>query len=101
VEITAPAELATQLDALGGLDRSVRLEVAGSPVVPVLEEDSDPTEGPGAVRSLRFHLSAEQRAAVVGAVGEVMLVAEHPAYSARAVLDEAQCRALRDDLLIS
>lgn len=98
LEITDPAELAARLGTLGGIEAAVHLEVGGRRAAQVHEPGRSRDDRTSSVHYLRFRLDDTLRAAFLRGE-EVALVADHPAYSARTVLDEAQRMALSADLL--
>ena len=98
VEVTDPAELAQRLGELRGLEAAVHLEVDGERVAAAHEEGRSREDRTSTVHYLRFHLSDDQRSALLRGA-EVALVAEHPALRARTVLSEDQRMALAGDLL--
>jgi len=98
LEITDPAELAARLGTLAGIEAAVHLEVGGRRAEQVHEPGRSRDDRTSSVHYLRFRLDDAQRAGFCGGE-EVALVADHPAYAARAVLAESQRMALAADLL--
>ncbi|HET9050559.1 MAG TPA: DUF3501 family protein [Candidatus Dormibacteraeota bacterium] len=98
LEITDPAELTPRLGELRGIEAAVHLEVGGERVTGVAEDGRSRAGRTSSVHSLRFRLTEEQQAAFVGGAVEVALVADHPAYRARATLDDRQRLAVGADL---
>jgi Protein of unknown function (DUF3501) len=90
-----PAEAGRRLRELPGLAGHVHLEVDGTRAERT--DASPPGADEEAVTLLRFRLTDEQCAAVA-AGGEVVVLCDHPRHRARAVLDDAQRRALAEDL---
>jgi uncharacterized protein DUF3501 len=99
IEITDPAELASRLDELRGIEAAVQLEVGGERVEQVHEAGRTRDDRTSGVHYLRFRLGEAQRAAFLSGGFEVAVVADHPAYSVRTALDERQRMALSADLL--
>jgi hypothetical protein len=97
IESEDAAELGRRLRDLPGIAGHVHLEVEG------LRVERVPAEGDGVgrrdqpVEHLRFRLTEGQCEAIARG-GEVAVVCDHPGHRARAVLDEAQRRALAEDL---
>ncbi|TMD90889.1 MAG: DUF3501 family protein [Chloroflexi bacterium] len=92
-----PAEAGRRMRDLPGLSAHVHLEVDGSRVERVETAASPPEAGDETVALLRFRLSEDQCAAVERG-GEVVALCDHPGHRARTVLDDAQRRALAEDL---
>ncbi len=80
---------------LPGISGHVHLEVDGARAERVVAGGRELGDEP--VEHLRFRLTEAQCAAVAGG-GEVVVCCDHPAQRARTVLDEAQRRALAEDL---
>lgn len=99
VEITDPAELATRLNALRGIEEAVHIEIGGVRIAQRHERGRSRDDRTGSVHYLRFALDDAQRAAFLDGASEIAVVADHPAYAVRAVLDERQRMALSADLV--
>jgi uncharacterized protein DUF3501 len=82
---------------LPGIAGHVHLEVDGARAERVATGPIAPELGDEPVEYLRFRLTEEQCAAIT-AGGEVVVCCDHPAHRARTQLDEAQRRALAEDL---
>jgi hypothetical protein len=82
---------------LPGISGHVHLEVDGARAERVATGAAASELGDEPVEHLRFRLTEEQCAAIAGG-GEVVVCCDHPAHRARTVLDEAQRRALAEDL---
>ena len=100
IEITDPAELAARLNELRGIETAVHLEIGGERVAATHEEGRTRDDRTSSVHYLRFRLDESQRAAFLSGGFEIAVVADHPGYAARAVLDEQQRAALGEDLLV-
>lgn len=85
------------LRELPGLAAHLHLEVDGVRAERVEVGPASPERGDEPVEHLRFRLSEGQRTAVAGG-GEVAVLCDHPGHRARTVLEEAQRRALAEDL---
>jgi hypothetical protein len=85
------------LRELPGISGQVHLEVGGERADRVEVGPAGPERGDEPVEHLRFRLSEAQRAAVA-AGAEVAIRCDHAGHRARTVLDEAQRRALAEDL---
>lgn len=99
IEITDPAELATRLNELRGVEGAVHLEIGGERVDRIHEQGRSREDRTSSVHYLRFRLQDSQRAAFLSGGFEVALAVDHPAIQARAVLSEDQRMALSADLL--
>jgi hypothetical protein len=97
VETEDAAALGRRMRALPGISGHVHLEVDGTRAERVVIGGPGLPLGDEPVEYLRFRLSEEQCVAVA-AGGEVVVCCDHPDHRARAVLDEAQRRALAEDL---
>jgi len=96
VDVADPAELAQAIADLGGIERSVYLDIGGERVggLPDVGEAEDEAAG---AWHISFPLGDPHRDAwSTGA--EIAVGVEHPAYSARVVLGEEQRRAIGADL---
>jgi Protein of unknown function (DUF3501) len=82
---------------LPGISGHVHLEVDGARAERVAAGAAGSAPGDEPVEYLRFRLTEEQCAAIAGG-GEVVVCCDHPAHRTRTVLDEAQRRALAEDL---
>ncbi|HEY2702433.1 MAG TPA: DUF3501 family protein [Candidatus Dormibacteraeota bacterium] len=82
---------------LPGISGHVHLEVDGVRAERVVAGPGAPELGDEPVEHLRFRLTEAQCAAIAGG-GEAVVCCDHPAHRARTVLDEAQRRALAEDL---
>lgn len=98
LEIADPADLAARLTTLGGIEAAVHLEVGGRRAAQVHEPGRSRDDRTSSVHYLRFELDDALRSSLLRG-DEVALVADHPAYSARTVLDEPQRMAISADLL--
>lgn len=99
IEITDQAELSRRLGELRGIESAVHLEVGGTRVQVRHEEGRSREDRTSSVHYLHFRLSEQERAAFLSGGFDVCVVADHPAYSARAALEERQRMALAEDLL--
>lgn len=99
IEITDPAELATRLNELRGVEEAVHIEIGGVRVPQRHEPGRSRDDRTSSVHYLRFALDDVQRAAFLDGASEIAVVADHPGYAARTVLDEQQRMALSSDLL--
>jgi hypothetical protein len=97
LECDDAAEVRRRLRELPGLAAHVHLEIDGSRAERVDSAGSMPEGGDASVELLRFRLTEEQCAALERG-GEVSIVCDHPGHRARTVLDDAQRRALAEDL---
>jgi hypothetical protein len=97
VETEDAAALGRRMRELPGISGHVHLEVDGIRAERVVIGGPGLPLGAEPVEYLRFRLSEEQCAAVTGG-GEVVVCCDHPEHRARTVLDEAQRRALAEDL---
>jgi Protein of unknown function (DUF3501) len=97
LECDDAAEVSRRMRQLPGLSAHVHLEIDGSRVERVDTPASTPEAADESVELLRFRLTGEQRAALA-AGGEVVVLSDHPRLRARTVLDDAQRRALAEDL---
>ena len=96
IDVADPAELAQAIADLGGVERTVYLDVGGDRVAGVPDDAEAEDEAAGAWH-VGFPLGApHQDAWRTGA--EIAVGVEHPACSARVVLAEAQRRAIGADL---
>ena len=97
LECDDAATAGRRLRELPGISGHVHLEVDGGRAerVSIAAEGLEVGEKP--VELLRFRLTEEQVAALERG-GEVVVLCDHPGHRARAVLDEAQRRALAEDL---
>jgi hypothetical protein len=97
LEADDAATVGRRLRELPGLSEHIHLEVDGA------RAERVPTDAPGLgvvdrpVELLRFRLS-EQQCDAIERGGEVVVLCSHPGYRARTALDEAQRRALAEDL---
>ncbi|MCL4461579.1 MAG: DUF3501 family protein [Nitrospirae bacterium] len=102
IEITEESRIRDTLDTLQGLDRGpyLHLVFAGERVTASFEPDRSTDEKLSSVHYLTFGFTEKQRSMFLGlSEGEkVMLLSDHPRYSAMAVLSPATIRSLRDDL---
>ena len=99
IEIADPTLRAAALAKLGGIEKSLTLNIGDEIPVPAFDKRPiDPQfERPGqatAVYYLGFKPSAEQRRAFVSGAGEVWLKTSHPEYRHAAALSNAQRREL-------
>jgi hypothetical protein len=100
-EIDDPVRRARVLGALGGVEETVFLEVAGERVRAVAEADVDRTTAEGkasSVQFLHFQFTPEQAAKFRASGARVLLGIEHQAYAHMTVLPEAVRTALAADL---
>lgn len=97
LETEDAAALGRRMRELPGIARHVHLEVEGTRAERVDAAASGLEPGDEPVEHLRFRLTEEQCAALAHG-GEVVVSCDHPAHRARTVLDEAQRRALAEDL---
>jgi hypothetical protein len=100
IEIDDAARRKRVLGAMGGIEESVFLEIAGETVHGVPETDQDRTTAEGkasSVQFVHFPLSPAQITAFRGAGARVVLGLTHPSYSHRTVLPEPIRLALADD----
>ena len=99
VELTSEELLRQWLPRLVGIQRHVHVEVDGSRVsgVPDDEERLTRDEVTATVHYLKFGFDADQRGRF--AAGPVRIVVDHPAYSATVDLDDDQRVELAADLL--
>lgn len=100
-EIDDPARRQRFLAALGGVEETAFLKVAGETIKGVPEADVDRTSAAGkasSVQFIHFPFTAEQAAAFKADGAEVVLGFSHPAYAHMTVLSEAVRRALASDL---
>ena len=96
VDVADPAELAQAIADLGGIERSVYLDIGGERVGGLPDAGEAEDEAAGAWH-ISFALGDPHRDAwSTGA--EIAVGVEHPAYSARVVLGEEQRRAIGADL---
>jgi len=93
-DAAAQGRLLRELPRISG---HLHLEVDGERAERLEAGPSGPEHGDEPVEHLRFRLTDAQRAAL-SAGGEVAVVCDHPGHRARTVLDEAQRRALAEDL---
>ena len=99
IEITDPAELTARLNDLRGIEASVHLEVGGERVEQWHEPGRSRDDRTSSVHYLRFRLGEDRRGAFLSGEVEVAVAVDHPACTARTVLDERQRLALSADLL--
>jgi hypothetical protein len=97
VETEDAAALGRRMRELPGISGTVHLEVDGIRAERVVIGGPGLPLGGEPVEYLRFRLSEEQCSAIAGG-GEVVVCCDHPEHRARTVLDEAQRRALAEDL---
>ena len=96
LEVDDPADLNAAVVRLDGVEDTVFLEVAGARVRGVPEEVF--LKGEGALAHyLRFSLTSEQRAAIVGG-SPVLAGSDHPNCAMTVELDDEHRRALAADL---
>ena len=98
LEITDPAELASRLGELRGIENSVYLEVEGERIAPSAEPGRERDDRTSSVHYVRFRLNDAQRAAALRG-GSIAVVADHPGCSSRTELSDDQRAALAADLL--
>ncbi len=97
IEYEDPAERDRRLRELVGLERHVRIEVAGEVCPAHFDERQTSPERISSVHYVSFPLTP--RAAYAICQGErPTIVIDHPQMKARATLDERQTRALAEDL---
>jgi hypothetical protein len=100
LEIPDPVQRANMLARLGHIEKHTFLEVDGSRVAAVAEEDVERTKEDGktsSVHFLRFPLTAAQIAAFRDPAKRVMLGFDHPHYGHLAILSDVARRALSAD----
>jgi hypothetical protein len=97
LETEDAAALGRRLRELPGISAHVHLEVDGTRAERVMTGAPGLPDADEPVEYLRFRLSEEQCAGVARG-GEVVVCCDHPDHRARTVLDEAQRRALAEDL---
>jgi Protein of unknown function (DUF3501) len=96
LEVEDPADLAAAAAQLDGVEQTVSIEVAGTPVRGVPEAVSPPGESVPA-HFLRFRLEPDQRAAIL-AGSAIAVATDHPGLAVTVQLDEEQRRAVASDL---
>src|SRR4029077_13249418 len=77
LEITDPAELASRLGELRGIEKSVYLEVDGERIAPVAGPGRERDDRAGSVHYVRFLLNEAQRATALRG-GSIAVVVDHP-----------------------
>lgn len=100
IEITESERIKEILDGLQGIDdgRSIFIELGPDRIYGEFEAGHSKEDKLSAVHYVRFRLSPEQRAAFRGDGTPAALVADHPKYRTRIVLDNAVRRELSGDL---
>ncbi len=102
IEITDEGQIRETLDSLQGLDRGpfIHIAFAGEKVTADFEPDRSTEEKLSSVHYVTFRFSEKQRAVFMDlpAGGRVMLVSEHPRYSAMAMVPSEMVQQLKDDL---
>jgi hypothetical protein len=99
-EIADAARRARVLAALGGVEQTFSITVAGAAIPGVPEEDVDRTNAAGkasSVQFVHFRLSPDQIAAFQSGDGEVVVAVGHANYAHMAVMPAAVRRALAGD----
>ncbi len=102
IEITEESRIRETLDSLQGLDRGpyLHLVFGGERVTANFEPDRSTEEKLSSIHYLTFPFSEKQRSTFLGLPeGErVMLLSDHPRYSAMSVLSPGTIRSLQGDL---
>ncbi|AKS22982.1 MAG: uncharacterized protein C75L2_00780033 [Leptospirillum sp. Group II 'C75'] len=102
IEITEEGRIRETLDTLQGLDRGPYLHLAfgGERVTAQFEPDRSTDEKLSSVHYLTFPFTEKQRSGFLGLPeGErVMLLSDHPRYSAMTILSPGAIRSLQGDL---
>jgi hypothetical protein len=102
IEITDEGQIRETLDSLQGLDRGpfIQIAFAGEKVTADFEPDRSTEEKLSSVHYVTFRFSEKQRTLFMDlpADGRVMLVSEHPRYSAMAMLPSGMVQQLKEDL---
>jgi hypothetical protein len=102
LEIGDPERRARELARLGGLEETVRLQVAGASIAARPETDVERTKADGktsSVHFLKFPFQAEQIAEFRKPGARVLLGFEHPAYGHMAVLPDAVRQEIAKDFV--
>lgn len=102
IEITDEGKIRDTLDSLQGLDRGPFLHIAfsGERVTAEFEPDRSTEEKLSSVHYVTFRFSEKQRTLFMDlpAGGRIMLVSEHPRYSAMAMVPPEMVQQLKEDL---
>ena len=102
IEITEEGRIRETLDTLQGLDRGpyLHLAFAGERVTAMFEPDRSTDEKLSSVHYLTFPFTEKQKSLFLGLPdGErVLLLSDHPRYSAMTVLSPGTLRSLQGDL---
>lgn len=98
IEITDPARIRSDLDALVGIDEHVFLEIGGERVRARFDEKQLSEDRISAVHYLRFSLTPEQIERFQEPDVPVSLVIDHPRYAAREALSDETRSSLSVDL---
>lgn len=101
IEITEPERIKEILDSLQGIDdgRSIYLELGPERIYGRFEKGHSKEDKLSAVHYVRFQFSPEQQAEFRNNATPAALVADHPKYRTRTVLENAVRRELSGDLV--
>jgi len=98
IEFPDPAERATRLVQMLGLDKHLRVEIDGAGAANAEFDQRQIDEGRlSSVQFVRFNLDVTQRDAIVGGA-KLRIVSDHPAYTHSADLSAETAAGLADDL---